>query len=116
MSQQKKLDDDEEKAEERLIELQTQLAEAVNRLARIRRIRRQVKNKGEELFRRGMEELDKEDGIAPVLNAHEHWVVNDLQSLGVPNEPDWSQFGLGEQIDLGPLLTAGDSSAGPSSS
>ena len=60
----------------------------MNHLAHIRRIRRQVKNKGKELFCRGMEELDKEDGIAPVLSIYEHWVVNDLQSLGVPNEPD----------------------------
>lgn len=115
LAQQKKLDDAEEKAEERLVELQVQLSQAVNRLTRIRKTRRLVKNKSQKLFERGMQELDKEDDILPALGSHEQWVVHDLQALGVPNEPDWSQFGLGEIPELGPLLTAGESpSAGPS--
>jgi hypothetical protein len=46
------------------------------------------------------------------LDAHENWVVNDLQSLGVPNEVDWSQFGLGNEFgDVNQLVT---SPGGPS--
>ena len=99
------------------MELQTQLSQAVNRLARIRRIRRQIKNKSHKLFERGMQELDKEDEILPALQSHENWVVDDLQALGVPTEPDWTQFGVGDFPDLGPLLSAGgNASAGPSNS
>lgn len=104
------MDDDEEKAEERLIELQLQLSEAVNHLARIHCIRQRIKNKGKELFQRGMEELDKEDDVAPALNAHKHWVVDDLQSIGMPNEPDWLEFSLGK-VDLSLLLVGGPSSS-----
>lgn len=117
IAQQEKLDADEEKAEERLMELQTQLSQAVNRLARIRRIRRQIKNKSHKLFERGMQELDKEDGVLPALESHENWVVHDLQALGVPTEPDWTQFGLGDFSELGPLVSTGENlSAGPSNS
>lgn len=112
LEQQKKLESEEEEAGDKLLELHTQLADlqsqlstAVNRLARIRKIRNRVKDKSSELFRRGMAELDAEDGILPALDAHERWVVNDLGAMGVPKESDWSAFGLGEEfLDLGPLI------------
>ncbi|QLI68034.1 uncharacterized protein G6M90_00g034220 [Metarhizium brunneum] len=78
LEQQKKLESEEEEAGNKLLELHTQLADlqsqlftAVNRLARIRKIRNRVKDKSSELFRRGMAELDAEDGILPALDAHE---------------------------------------------
>jgi hypothetical protein len=110
LDQQKKLDAEEEEAGEQLEKLQSQLSEALSRLARIRRIKKKAKEKSTELFQRGMAELDKEDGVVPALEAHEHWVVNDLQALGVPNEFDWSSLGLGEDLtDVGPLVCSGDS-------
>ncbi|KFH40338.1 hypothetical protein ACRE_090000 [Hapsidospora chrysogenum ATCC 11550] len=93
LEQQKKLDADEESANEdlkaihaKMLEMQSQLSAAVARLSRIRKIRNRVKERSSELFRQGMEELDKEDGLLPTLNAHEQHVVSDIQSLGVPDE------------------------------
>jgi predicted transcriptional regulator len=122
VAQQKKLSAEEDDAEVQLEKLQSQLSEAVSRLQRIRKIRKKVKERSDELFRRGMEELDKEDGITsapdvlPALEGHEYWVVDDLQHLGVPNDPDWSSFGLGDFSDVGPLVGETSSGgAGPSS-
>lgn len=94
LSAQKKLEKEEEEAEEALFVLQTQIATAVGRLGRIRRQRRVLKDKGASLFERGLqslEELEKEDGH----------VTEDLGEL-VPPETDWSSLGL----DLGDLVSA----------
>ncbi|PTB34720.1 hypothetical protein M441DRAFT_63226, partial [Trichoderma asperellum CBS 433.97] len=101
LDQQKKLEAEEEAAGEaleslqsQLSELQVKLSEAVSRLARIRRTKSKMKERGSELVRRGMQELDEEDGV-----------VNDLQHMGVPNDVDWSSLGVGlEFADLGPLI------------
>ena len=88
-----------------MCELQAQMAEAASRLARIRKIRKKTKERGSELLRRGLQELDAEDDVLPALDAHEYWVADDLQSLGVPNDPDWTSFGLGEEFaGLGPIV------------
>jgi len=101
LDQHKKLEAEEEAAGEaleslqvQLSELQAKLSEAVNRLSRIRRTKSRMKERSEELVRRGMQELDEEDGV-----------VNDLQQLGVPNDVDWPSLGVGlEFADLGPLI------------
>jgi len=98
IEQQRKLDQEAIEAEDDLIELQAKLSAAVSRLARIRRIRNGVKAKSEELFNRGMDELEQESETLAALDAHEILVVNDLQNLGVPNEVDWSQFGPGGRL------------------
>ncbi|CAF3615951.1 unnamed protein product [Fusarium graminearum] len=111
VAQQEKLEAQEEEAGDRVLvlhnqlaELQASLAEAVSRLQRIRKIKKKVKERGADLFERGVQELDKEDDIVPALQSHEDWVVNDLQSLGVSNETDWSLFGLSDDFnDVGPL-------------
>lgn len=114
IEQQKKLDREAIEAEDDLIELQAKLSAAVSRLARIRRIRNGVKSKSEELFNRGMDELEKESETLTALDAHEHWVVDDLHCLGVPDEVDWSQFGLGNDFNDVTRLstTVGESSGG----
>ncbi|CRK32508.1 hypothetical protein BN1708_019049, partial [Verticillium longisporum] len=50
----KKLEDDEEAAEEALAKLQEDLSHAVNRLRRIRQIKKKVKERSNEAFRRGI--------------------------------------------------------------
>lgn len=94
LESQKKLEAEEDKAEKDLEELQSQLNAAVSRLLRIRKIKRKTKERRDELFRRGMQELDEEDGILSALDSHEQWVANDLSALGVSSEVDWSAFGL----------------------
>ncbi|KNB14691.1 hypothetical protein FOXG_13482 [Fusarium oxysporum f. sp. lycopersici 4287] len=71
---QEKLEAQEEEAGDKvlvlhkeLIELQSSLAEAVSRLQWICKIKKRVKERGAELFERGMQELDKEDNILPAL-------------------------------------------------
>lgn len=85
LAQQRKLDNDEEEASEKLLSLhselarlQSQLAEAAGSLSRIRKIRRKVKERGADLFERGMQELDAEDEILPALDGHEGCLVDDL--------------------------------------
>lgn len=70
LEQQKKLEADEEAAGNALIGLQaqlsvlqTQVSEAVSRLARIRRMRNKVKERSSELFRRGMQEVEDLDEL-----------------------------------------------------
>ncbi|CRK30235.1 hypothetical protein BN1723_019077 [Verticillium longisporum] len=92
----RKLEDDEEAAEEALAKLQEDLAHAVNRLRRIRQIKKKVKERSDEAFRRGIQELDEEDGLLPVLESHERWVESDLAFMGVASEVDWPSLGLGE--------------------
>ncbi|PCD46608.1 hypothetical protein AU210_002009 [Fusarium oxysporum f. sp. radicis-cucumerinum] len=78
VDQQEKLEAQEEEAGDKvlvlhkeLMELQSSLAEAVSRLQRIRKIKKRVKERGAELFERGMQELNKEDNILPALQSHE---------------------------------------------
>ncbi|KAH9234144.1 hypothetical protein K456DRAFT_52484 [Colletotrichum gloeosporioides 23] len=111
--QQKEWDEKEEKAGEELLalhqeftRLQTQIAEAASRLSRIRKTRKLVRERQTKAFKRGMQEIDEEDGVLPALDAHERWVVNNLQFQGVENNPDWTGFGISEEFaDLGPLLS-----------
>ncbi|EXF84887.1 hypothetical protein CFIO01_13752 [Colletotrichum fioriniae PJ7] len=94
---------------EKLAQIQSEVAEAAGRLARIRAIRRKVKERHVETFARGMQELEGEDDVLPALDAHERWVVNDLQAAGVSNEADWASFGIGDEFaSLGPLVSSSD--------
>jgi hypothetical protein len=110
-TQEKRLSEQEEEASQDLekihsemLEMQTKLSAAMGRLSRIRRIRKSVKNRRLDEVERGMMELDKEDGLLSALDAHEKYVVSDLQALGVPNSADWLSFGVGDEFaDLGPL-------------
>jgi hypothetical protein len=104
LTQQKKLEVEEVEAEEALFVLQTQLATAVNRLARLRRMKKVLREKSSETFRRGMQELDAEDGVVSV-DLQEQRVVGDIQSFGVSGDVDWASLGLGDDFgSLGPLV------------
>lgn len=114
LAQQRKLEAEEEDAEEAFFLLQTQLSTAANRLARLRRMKKVLKEKSSEAFRRGMQELDEEDGVASSVPNPENFIVGDLRSLGVPDVPDWSSYGLGEEFSgLGPLVTSDSSNKPP---
>ncbi|KAH9235550.1 hypothetical protein K456DRAFT_1834071 [Colletotrichum gloeosporioides 23] len=78
--QQKEWDEKEEKAGEELLALHQEFApEAVSQLSCIQKTRKLVRERQTEAFERSMQEVDKEDDILPVLDAHERWVVKDLQ-------------------------------------
>jgi hypothetical protein len=111
MDSHKKLKDDEEDAEEALFVLQQQLSTAVNRLSRIRKIRKRVEERSKELVRRGMQELDEEDGVSRSLESEDCFIVQHLQDLGAPGDADWAAFGLGDAV-LGPSLLVGPGSGG----
>ncbi|KAK4095871.1 hypothetical protein N658DRAFT_502222 [Parathielavia hyrcaniae] len=105
MSEQKRVEEEEADAEETLFVLQTQLQTAVGRLARLRRQKRFLKERGSELFRRGvqsLEELEEEDRR---LEASEARVTADIQSFGIPDpSTDWSAFSLSfSEVDLAAL-------------
>lgn len=85
---QRKLEAEEEKAEEAL-------QEALSRLARVRQIKRRARQREDELFKRGMQELDEADGVTssdPVVERQQ--AVGDVQFLGGFGVIDWDQIGL----------------------
>jgi hypothetical protein len=107
---------DEEQASESLLSLHNELAalqsrlnDAAGRLSRVRKTRAKVKQRKSEAIRRGLKGLEEDDGVLSALDAHERWVVSDLQSAGVPNDVDWSLFGLEGLEDATPLLEGGPS-------
>ena len=94
LSEQKRVEQEEADAEEALFVLQTQLQTAVGRLARLRRQKRVLKERGSELFRRGMQSLDEMEEEDRRIQASEDFVVSDVRSLGVNVPFDWSSLGL----------------------
>lgn len=102
----KKLEGDEQEAEEALFVLQQQFSVAVNRLTRIRKTRKRIEERSKELVQRGMQELDSEDGISKSLESGDRFIVDDLRGMGVSGEVDWSSLGLGDP-SLDPLLMVG---------
>ncbi|CCF44382.1 hypothetical protein CH063_13814 [Colletotrichum higginsianum] len=116
-AQQREWDEKEEKAGEELLKLHEELARlqslmatAAGRLARIRKTRKLVRDRQAETFRRGMKEIDESDALESALGAHERGVVEELQFMGVSNDVDWSSFGLGDDFSgLGPLVVEEES-------
>ncbi|KAG7153231.1 hypothetical protein HYQ46_000728 [Verticillium longisporum] len=125
LAEQKKREAEIEDAEMELEVLQTKLATALGRLSRLRKMRKAAKIRGEELFARGIRQLDEEDGVLPLcgdnlsLEAQEANVVQDLQEWGASGVVDWSSLGFGEEFsDLGPVPDDGtlEATAGSSGS
>lgn len=58
-----KFDKQEQEAAEELAEHQRRASEALEKLQRVRRLKQNVKERGDEVFHRGMEALDAYDGI-----------------------------------------------------
>lgn len=122
MKQEKKLENDEDQASEDLLKLheemaalQTRLAEAAGRLSRIRKIRNRVKEKRSEATRRGLQEVEQQDTLLTMLDAHESALVEDLQVDHIPNDVDWSALGLGDDfLNASPLFDSGGTSSGVS--
>ncbi|SCN91155.1 uncharacterized protein FFE2_07218 [Fusarium fujikuroi] len=120
MKQKKKLENDKDQASEDLLKLheemaalQTRLAEAAGRLSRIRKIRNRVKEKRSEATRRGLQEVEQQDNLLSMLDAHESALVEDLQVDHIPNDVDWSAFGLGDNfLNASPLFDSCETSSG----
>lgn len=90
----KKVEDDEADAQKELFVLQTKMAAAVGRLARLSEMKRSLRTRSADLISRGLKSLEDESE----LHFEEMNVVEDLQSMGVPDAPDWSSFGLGDDF------------------
>ena len=58
-----KFDKQEQEAAEELAEYQRRASEALERLQRVRKLKQNVKERGDEVFHRGMEALDAYDGV-----------------------------------------------------
>ena len=86
LREQRKLEKEEAEVEEALFILQTQLSTAVNRLARIRRLKKSIKAKSSETFKRGIQGLDEEDGAR--LSIQKSHVAEDLHSFRVSDPID----------------------------
>jgi hypothetical protein len=92
-SQQKKLEVEESETEKELFVLQTQLNTAFNRLARLRRMKKLVKDKRSEAFRRGMQDLDEEDKVNAAAESRIEGDLSEMLSAPV-DEFDWASLGL----------------------
>jgi predicted nuclease with TOPRIM domain len=120
MKQEKKLENDEDEASDELLKLheemaalQSRLSLAAGRLSRIRKIRSKVKEKRSEATRRGLEEVDRQDELLNMLDAHESALVQDLRVDHVPDDVDWSAFGIGDDfLNASSLVESGGSSSG----
>ena len=120
MKQEKKLETDEDQASEDLLKLheemaalQSRLSLAAGRLSRIRKIKSKVKEKRSEATRRGLQEVEQQDNLLSMLDAHEGAVLEDLQVDHVPNDVDWSALGLGDDfLNASPLFGVGENSSG----
>jgi SOS-response transcriptional repressor LexA len=63
LEQREKLDKDEEQAEEALLRLQSELASAIGRLTRIRKIHRRMKERIDDSMRRGLAGLEEDKAV-----------------------------------------------------
>lgn len=91
--------------------VESDLNEILSRLARLRRQRVFLKDRSSVLFRRGIREVDEEDGVRTQEQAlvDEQQAVGDAQSTGCFDILDWSAlvsesdlFGeFGDTVELG---------------
>jgi len=98
LADQERLELEEEKAEKELFVLQTKLQTMMNRLVRLRRQKRILKDRGAEMFRRGMVGLEEVEAEERRVAAEADFVAQDVSSLGVTG-PDLGSFGLDLPID-----------------
>lgn len=93
MAETKKVDEALEKSEDQLLEIMA-------RIARLRRQRKLLKERGNELYRRGVAGLSMEEE-RDTLIVETQQAVGDAQSLGAFGVLDWDALGLAP--DLPPL-------------
>lgn len=74
--------------------IQRDLSSVLGSIQRIRKLRSRVEQKARTEIQRGMQELDKEDDIVPVLDAQEHYLLDDARFLGVTDVTDLSSLGM----------------------
>lgn len=86
MAEKRRLELEEEKAEEELIALQQQMNERLSRLMRLRRQKKQIHERGVEMVRRGLNSLDELEES----DRREAEAVVDAQSFGAVDVIDWS--------------------------
>lgn len=101
LAEQKRIEDAEVETEEALLALQTQLQTTVGRLARLRRQKRLLKERGSELFRRGVQSMDELDSENRRVEEEALRVTSHTQSLGAEVPMDWNSLGLDlSDVDL----------------
>lgn len=101
IAEKRRLEVEEEKAEEELIALQQQVNERLSRLMRLRRQKKQIHERGAEMVRRGLNSLDELEES----DRHEAEVVVAAQSFGAVDVIDWTSV-LG--FDTVPSFVAGE--------
>jgi hypothetical protein len=107
ISADKRLKDEEERAQEELDVI-------LSRLMRIRRQRKVLRERGSELFARGVQSLDEMGGEDEVLAVEEQSAVGDAQAAGAFGVVDCGAFELPflEQAAQGSAGDTGQASAG----
>ena len=121
VAEKRRIEKEEELAEEELLELQRQMSvlhQSVNerfaRLARLRQQKRLVKTKGVDMIRRGLKSLDELEEVERC----ESEAVIDVQSSGGFGVVDWNAVGVLDDFlmpDLGVVDGTGVAAAGSSS-
>ena len=86
MAEKRRLELEEERAEEELIALQQQVNERLSRLMRLRRQKKQIHERGVEMVRRGLNSLDELDEAERV----ESEAMVAAQLAGAVDTIDWN--------------------------
>ena len=103
LNDQAKLEREEAETEKELFVLQTQLQTMVGRLARLRRQKKVLRDRGAEMFLRGVQSLDELEAADRELERVAQGVVNDITSLGA-DDSVLPSLGLDLPSDWGGLL------------
>ena len=100
-------------AQQKALEAHREAAEALARLTRLRQQKRYLRDRGNDLFARGMEGLDELDQINSDLNSFGEFDVQVLESESVENVQSVGGFGVVDwnAISGGTVATAGDTSS-----
>jgi hypothetical protein len=93
--------------------LQLRLSLTAGYLSRIYKIYSKVKEKRSKATRRGLEEIDRQDKLLNILDAYKSALVQDLRVNHVPDDVDWSAFGISNNfLNASSLVESGGSSSG----
>lgn len=130
MQEEERLAKEEELMEEKILENQRiaeriakETSEAISKLLRLRQQRKFAKSKGDDLFRRGIQQLDEDDARDRAAIGGEQLVPDDeVAAMSAAtgtfdvvdfSAVDWDSFGLGSDLGvLGPVVGVGDTAEG----
>ena len=100
IAEKRRLEREEDMAEEKLLSLQKEMNTQIARIMRLRRLQKEVVRKGHLMIRDGFKDLDEMEKAEEEANAE---IVSSVQTVEAFVPTDWSSVGL-ENVDFSSLL------------